>query len=47
VAGVTSHPTVRLLSAKRGPFGQAGGELLSLRYAVADRDSERQAWLAL
>jgi hypothetical protein len=47
VAGLTGAPTVRLLSAKRGPLGQAGGELLSLSYDVRDLDDERQAWRAL
>jgi hypothetical protein len=32
VAMVTGSPTTRLLSVKRGPLGQAGGELLSLTY---------------
>src|SRR4051812_1740001 len=47
VALVTGEPTTRLLSAKRGPLGQAGGELLSLSYYVRDPDGERRAWRAL
>jgi hypothetical protein len=47
VAGLTGDPTVRLLSAKRGPLGQAGGELLSVQYDVTDLESERRAWVAL
>ena len=47
VALVTGAPTTRLLSAKRGPLGQAGGELLSLSYDVGDMDGEREAWRAL
>src|SRR4051794_6886894 len=47
VAMVTGAPTARLLSAKRGPLGQAGGELLSLSYDVCDPDGERRAWRAL
>src|SRR4051812_37174319 len=46
VAMITGSPTVRLLSAKRGPLGQAGGELLSLSYDVRDPDDERRAWRA-
>ena len=34
VALVTGEPTTRLLSVKRGPLGQAVGELLSLSYDV-------------
>lgn len=47
VAGVTSEPTVRLLSVKRGPLGLAGGELLRVSYDVRDLDDERRAWRAL
>lgn len=47
VAMLTGSPTVRLLSAKRGPLGQAGGELLSLSYDVRDPDDEREAWRML
>jgi hypothetical protein len=47
VALVTGQPTTRLLSVKRGPLGQAGGELLSLSYDAGDRDGERRAWRAL
>ena len=47
VAMVTGSPTVRLLSVKQGPLGQAGGELLSLSYDVRNPDSERRAWRAL
>src|SRR5215213_9843347 len=47
VALVTGEPTTRLLSAKRGPLGQAGGELLSVAYDVRDPDDERRAWRAL
>lgn len=47
VAGITGQPTTRLLSAKRGPLGQAGGELLKLSYDCADADAERRAWIAL
>src|SRR5215208_7648753 len=47
VALVTGEPTTRLLSVKRGPLGQAGGELLSLSYDVRDPDDERRAWRAL
>jgi len=47
VAMVTGSPATRLLSVKRGPLGQAGGELLSLSYDVRDPDDERRAWRAL
>ena len=47
VALVTGEPTTRLLSAKRGALGLAGGELLSLSYDVRDPDDERRAWRAL
>ena len=47
VALVTGELATRLLSAKRGPLGQAGGELLSLSYDVRDPDDERRAWRAL
>src|SRR5215213_9266508 len=47
VAMITGEPTVRLLSVKRGPLGQAGGELLALSYDVRDLDGERRAWRAL
>jgi hypothetical protein len=47
VAMLTGDPTTRLLSVKRGPLGQAGGELLSLAYDVRDPDEERRAWRAL
>jgi len=46
VAIITGSPTVRLLSVKRGPLGQAGGALLSLSYDVRDPDDERRAWRA-
>jgi len=47
VALVTGESATRLLSAKRGPLGLAGGELLSLSYDVRDPDDERRAWRAL
>src|SRR5215217_2072899 len=47
VAMVTGSPTTRLLSVKRGPLGQAGGELLALSYDVRDPDDDRRAWRAL
>src|SRR4051794_2510536 len=42
VAMLTGDPTTRLLPVKRGPLGQAGGELLSVSYDVRDPDGERR-----
>ena len=47
VATVIGELTTRLLSAKRGPLGRAGGELLSLSYDVRDQGEERRARRAL
>ena len=47
VAMLTGEPTTRLLSVKRGPLGQAGGELLALSYDASDPDDEQRAWRSL